>query len=52
MRSGTARPRSSGFVIDQFWCEHFQPDEGMPDDDDHDPDEGPDEMFRFIKVMK
>ena len=41
-----------GFVIDQFWCEHFQPDEGMPDDGDHDPDEGPDEMFRFVKVMK
>jgi hypothetical protein len=24
----------------------------MPDADEHDPDEGPDEMFRFIKVMK
>lgn len=21
-------------------------------DDEHDPDEGPDEMFRFIKMMK
>ena len=35
-----------------FWCEYFQPDHEMPDDDEHDPDEGPDEMFRFIKVMK
>ena len=41
-----------GFHIDQFWCEHFQPDHKMPDEDEHDPDEGPDEMFRFIKVMK
>jgi hypothetical protein len=24
----------------------------MPDADERDPDEGPDEMFRFIKVMK
>lgn len=35
-----------GFHIDQFWCDHFQPDD-MPDED-----EGPGEMFRFIKVMK
>ena len=41
-----------GFQIDQFWCEYFQPDHEMPDDDEHDPNEGPDEMFRFIKVMK
>ena len=41
-----------GFQIDQFWCEYFQPDHEMPDDEEHDPDEGPDEMFRFIKVMK
>ena len=41
-----------GFKIDQFWCEYFQPDHPTPDDDEHDPDEGPDEMFRFIKVMK
>ena len=41
-----------GFVIDQFWCEHFQPDHQTPDEDEHDPDEGPDEMFRFVKVMK
>ena len=40
-----------GFKIDQFWCEYFQPDCEMPNDDEHDPDEGPDEMFRFIKVM-
>ena len=41
-----------GFQIDQFWCEYFQPDHPMPDADERDPDEGPDEMFRFIKVMK
>ena len=41
-----------GFQIDQFWCEYFKPDHEMPDDEEHDPDEGPDEMFRFIKVMK
>ena len=39
-----------GFMIDQFWCDRFQPEHGMPDEDV--PDEGPDEMFRFIKVMK
>ena len=39
-----------GFKIDQFWCEYFQPDHEMPDDEHS--DEGPDEMFRFIKVMK
>ena len=38
-----------GFQIVEFWCEYFQPSE-MPTD--HDPDEGPDEMFRFIKRMK
>ena len=41
-----------GFQIDQFWCEYFQPDHEMPEDDKQDSDEGPDEMFRFIKVMK
>ena len=41
-----------GFQIDQFWCEYFQPDHEMPDEDERDPDEGPDEMFRFVKVMK
>ena len=41
-----------GFQINQFWCEYFTPDYEMPDNDEHDPDEGPDEMFRFIKVMK
>ena len=40
-----------GFQIDQFWCEYFQPSESMPEDDRNE-DEGPDEMFRFIKVMK
>ena len=41
-----------GFQIDQFWCEHFHPNHEMPDEDECDPNEGPDEMFRFIKVMK
>ena len=41
-----------GFQIDQFWCEHFKPEQEMPCDEEHDPDEGPDEMFRFVKVMK
>ena len=41
-----------GFKIDQFWCEYFQPDHEKPDEDERDPDEGPDEMLRFIKVMK
>ena len=39
-----------GFQIDQFWCEYFQPEREMPDDDQIS-DEGPDEMFRFIKIM-
>ena len=41
-----------GFQIDQFWCEHFQPDSSMIEDEGHDPNEGPSEMFRFIKIMK
>ena len=41
-----------GFQIDQFWCEHFQPDHPMPDEEERDPNEGPDEMFRFIKIMR
>ena len=40
-----------GFQIDQFWCEYFQPEHDHPSDDPHE-DEGPDEMFRFIKIMK
>ena len=41
-----------GFKIDEFWCEYFAPSHAMPDDDEHDPNEGPDEMFHFIKRMK
>ena len=41
-----------GFKIDEFWCEYFQPTHEMPDADEHDPGEGPDEMFHFVKVMK
>ncbi len=40
-----------GFHIDQFWCEYFAPTNEQPNDDIH-PDEGPDEMFHFVKVMK
>ena len=42
-----------GFQIDQFWCEYFQPDHApIEEEEERNPDEGPDEMFRFIKVMK
>ena len=42
-----------GFHITEFWCEHFEPTHEMQDaDDERNPDEGPDEMFKFIKVMK
>lgn len=41
-----------GFQIDQFWCEYFAPEYPMPGEDCHDPNEGPGEMFRFIKKMK
>ena len=40
-----------GFQIDEFWCEHFAPTH-KPCDEDHDPNEGPDEMFHFVKRMK
>ena len=41
-----------GFQIDQFWCEYFQPTHGGQPDEEHDPNEGPDEMFHFVKIMK
>ena len=44
-----------GFKIDQFRCEYFQPEHGAENDgeeDDRNPNDGPDEMFRFIKIMK
>ena len=42
-----------GFQITEFWCEYFTPTDAVVDDEDEqDPSEGPDEMFRFIKVMK
>lgn len=41
-----------GFKIDQFWCEYFRPEYDMPDEDGQDSEEGPFEMFRFVKVMK
>lgn len=41
-----------GFQIDQFWCKYFHPEYDLPDDGEHDPEEGTDEMFRFVKVMR
>lgn len=41
-----------GFKINEFLCEFFKPTHEMPDDEKRDHDEGPDEMFHFIKVMK
>ena len=41
-----------GFQITEFWCEYFQPEHELPEGERQDPDEGPDEMFRFVKVMK
>ena len=41
-----------GFQIDEFWCEYYQPAHAMPDDEERGHDEGPDEMFRFVKIMK
>lgn len=38
-----------GFQIDEFWCEYFAPKHDEPDKEH---DEGPDEMFHFIKRMK
>ena len=37
------------FLIDEFWCEYFRPDHEISDEAY---DEGPDEMFSFIKIMK
>ena len=41
-----------GFKIDEFWCEYFEPENHDMSEEDHDPKEGPDEMFHFIKIMK
>ena len=41
-----------GFKIDEFWCEYFAPTHQMPDDEECNNDEGPDEIFHFVKVMK
>ena len=41
-----------GFKIDEFRCEYFKSTHEMPDDEEYDSDEGPDEMFHFVKVMK
>lgn len=46
-----------GFKIDEFWCEHFRPQREIMDmstgeKPEGNPEEGPDEMFHFIKKMK
>lgn len=41
-----------GFKIDEFWCEYFAPTHDLPDAEEHNHDEGPVEMFHFVKVMK
>lgn len=41
-----------GFKIDEFWCEYFASTHQMPDDEEYNNSEGPDEMFHFVKVMK
>ena len=41
-----------GFQIDQFWCEYFHPEHELHDDEIHSPDEEPDQMFHFVKVMR
>jgi len=38
-----------GFMIDEFWCEYYAPSEEIPDEA---LDEGPSEMFHFIKNME
>lgn len=40
-----------GFQIDRFWSRHFQP-EPQGAEENGDPEEGPDEMFHFVKHMK
>ena len=41
-----------GFQIDQFWCEYWAPEYDMPEDNEQNRDEGPGEMFHFVKIMK
>lgn len=37
----------------QIYCsKHFKPDHAMPDEEEYDPDEWPDEIFRFVKIVK
>lgn len=40
-----------GFQIDQFRCANFRPEHEMPEEE-RNPDEGLDEMYRFATVMK
>ena len=41
-----------GFQISEFWCEYFKGECPADEDGELVEDEGPDEMFKFIKVMK
>ena len=41
-----------GFQISEFWCEYFKGECPVDEDGERGEDEGPDEMFKFIKVMK
>ena len=41
-----------GFQIDEFWCEYFRPAHEETEEEAQEPGEGPDEMFRFVKVMR
>ena len=41
-----------GFHIDEFWCEYFKPTHESHSEEEENFDEGPDEMFRFRKIMK
>ncbi len=41
-----------GFSAVEFFCEYHEDPDPPEEDCEFDPDEGPDEMFRFIKKMK
>ena len=40
-----------GFMIDEFQCDYFRPKHEDIDTDEHNNNEGPDEMFSFIKII-
>ncbi|MBO5908035.1 MAG: GNAT family N-acetyltransferase [Clostridia bacterium] len=41
-----------GFKIDEFQCEHFKAKNDVSSDGEDDFEEGPGEMFHFVKIMK